>query len=138
MLKWYITIPLKHTPKKKRAQRVPHPKGVGTNNLKISEHLGRLRARLLLCSFLSFKVGDCEASTIWETHILDADEFPTFFAQAVQVILNVFHYWLAASFKVVCMNPRLYRYNRVFPSHHFNHHLLRLHYYSSSPKSSPS
>jgi len=65
-------------------RRGPYPNGVGTNNLKINDHLGRQRVRLLLFSFLSFKVCDCETSPIWETHILDADEFPTFFAQAVQ------------------------------------------------------
>jgi len=130
-------ISLGYNPHIWRARRVPYPKGVGTNNL-INEHLGRQRARLLLCSFLAFKVCDCEPSNIRETHILDADEFPTFFAQAVQG-----HFERLPLLVCCLLQSGLYEsasllYNRVFPSHHFNHHLLRLRYYSSSPKSSPS
>ena len=101
MLKWQINYSFKKPSHKNKTNPTGiEPKRGRSKNL-ISEHLGRLRAALLLCSFFSFKVGNREPSTIWETHILDADEFPTFFAQAVQVILNVFHHGLAASFKAV-------------------------------------
>ena len=50
---------------------------------------------------LSFEVGDREPSAILKTDVLDADQFPTFFSQVVQIDLNVFHYWLAASLEVV-------------------------------------
>lgn len=49
----------------------------------------------------SFEVGDREHSAVFEAYVLDADEFPAVFAQEAQVILNVVHYWLTTTFKVV-------------------------------------
>ena len=43
--------------------------------------------------FFSFKVGDREHSAVWQADVLDADKFPSFLAQSVQVALNVFHDW---------------------------------------------
>jgi hypothetical protein len=57
--------------------------------------------RVLCGLFLSFKVGDCEPSAVLECGVLYADEFPAFFAPAVEVVLNVFDYWFGATDYVV-------------------------------------
>ena len=49
--------------------------------------------RVLRGLFLSFKVGDGEPSAVLECGVLYADEFPAFFAPAVEVVLDVFDYW---------------------------------------------
>ena len=51
--------------------------------------------------FLSFEVGDGESPAVLKRGILDADEFPAFFAPAVEVVLHVFDYWFSATDYVV-------------------------------------
>jgi hypothetical protein len=40
-------------------------------------------------SVLSFEVSDGEHPTVWQANALDGDEFPSFIAQGVQVLLNI-------------------------------------------------
>jgi hypothetical protein len=42
---------------------------------------------------LSFEISDGEPSAVLECGVLDADEFPAFFAPAVEVVLDVFDNW---------------------------------------------
>jgi hypothetical protein len=42
---------------------------------------------------LSLEVGDGEHSAVWQADVLDADQFPSFIAQGVQVILNIIYHW---------------------------------------------
>jgi hypothetical protein len=60
-----------------------------------------MRLPFSFVSYLPFEVGDRKPSTIKESDVLDADKLPSFFAQVIQVILNVFNYGLAAPFKAV-------------------------------------
>ena len=50
---------------------------------------------------MSFEVGNGESPAVLKRGILDADEFPAFFAPAVEVVLHVFDYWFSATDYVV-------------------------------------
>jgi hypothetical protein len=79
-------------------------------------------AAFLTGFFLSLEVGYREHSAILQTNILNRDKFPTFFAQNVQVILNIVHDWLTGSLKMVSADARLYRDHLVFPFWQTKHH----------------
>jgi hypothetical protein len=42
-------------------------------------------------AFLSFEVGNGEHSVVGQGDVLDADEFPSFRAQLVKTVLNIFY-----------------------------------------------
>jgi hypothetical protein len=50
---------------------------------------------------LSLEVGDSEHSAVWQTDVLDADQFPSFIAQGVQVILNIVYHWLVVNVEMI-------------------------------------
>ena len=79
----------------------------------------------LLGLFLSFEVSDSESSAVLKGGVLDGDEFPAFFAEVVQVVLDVVDYWSACAVGVVCVDSCFYGGNFVFPLWRLGHFRVR-------------
>jgi hypothetical protein len=63
--------------------------------------LRHLHARAKCASALSLEVGDSEHSAVCQADVLNGDQFPSFIAQVVKVMLDTVHHWLVADLEMV-------------------------------------